>query len=98
MEDEEPPAGAVEAEPTRCIDRRPSSWLLVVLLCVAISLGTYVALSAAGVGDRTALITAGVILAVNAILLCVLAWVRRETSPGTRNLLERMRPKITEDV
>lgn len=103
MDNDEPPEDArvvAREEPRRCIDRRPSSWLLLLLLCVGIALAIYVILSAIGVGDRKALIAALLVLIVNLALLCGLNCARRHTDPGTLDLLERLgvRPKGLDEL
>lgn len=80
---DEPPDNARSValeEPRRCIDQRPNAWFLLILLCIALALVTYVALSAVGVKDQRALIASLLVLVVNLTLLSGLNCIRRRTN------------------
>ena len=90
MEEPIPPSRTVHAEPRRCTDRRPSSWLLLCLLALFMALMTYVVLSASSVPDHVALAAAGFSLVVILLVFFIVNYARRQAEPGRQSLGQRL--------
>lgn len=90
--DEESFPTIVHARPYLCIDRDPASSFVMIMICLFVTLVVYVTLSAFGVDDGRALLSAVLVLVLSLLALSAVICVRNNTGRGNnswRGCLER---------